>query len=63
MNEMVKARRCEIKSHIEELKKSNEELFKMWCYDRALDEKVLKNGARNNLLKIEELEQEYNKLK
>lgn len=52
-------KRREIKSEIEVLKKNNEQLFKLWAYDKSIDVDFLKKQARENLLKLEENEKMY----
>ena len=56
-----KIKRREIKSRIDELKKSNNELFKLWCYEKSLDDAALRKGARENLIELEKLEVLYDK--
>lgn len=56
-----KIKRREIKSRIDELKKSNNELFKLWCYEKSLDDGALRKGARENLIEIEKLEVLYDR--
>lgn len=55
-------RRREIKSRITVLTNQNTELFKMWAYNKSFDENFLKNQARNNLVELERLENEYDAL-
>lgn len=55
-------RRREIKSRITILTNQNTELLKMWAYNKSLDENFLKNQARNNLVELEKLENEYDVL-
>lgn len=62
VSEYRKIKRREVKSRIDELKKNNAELFKMWAYDKSLDEKILKKGARENLIELEKLEEKYDKI-
>lgn len=52
-------KRREIKSEIDLLKKNNEQLFKLWAYDKSLDVDFLKKQARENLLKLEQNEKTY----
>ena len=39
--------------------KNNEQLFKLWAYDKSIDVDFLKKQARENLLKLEENEKMY----
>lgn len=52
-------KRREIKREIDVLKKNNEQLFKLWAYDKSIDVDFLKKQARENLLKLEENEKTY----
>lgn len=61
INAYRKIKRNNIKSKINELERANNELFKLWCYEKALDDKILRRGARENLIKIEELKVAYDK--
>ena len=61
VSEYRKAKRRKIKCKIDELKKNNATMFKLWCYDKALDEGHLKKTARENLIEIEKLEGMYDR--
>lgn len=52
-------KRREIKSQLSELKKKNEDLFKLWAYEKCLDDNFLRKSARENLIEIEKLEAAY----
>ena len=57
-------RRKQIKSEISSLNKNNIEMFKLWCYKKnVVDYESLRKQARENLLKIEQLENEYEQVK
>lgn len=55
-------RRKEIKSRMTVLNNQNMELFKMRAYNKSFDENFLKSQARNNLVELERLENEYDTL-
>lgn len=52
VSEFRKIKRRNIKSRIEELKKSNIELFKLWCYKKCIDDNALRRGGVKILLKL-----------
>lgn len=54
-----KNKRKRIKSLIDELNKANQDMFKLWCYEKSLDDKILRRQARENLIRIEELSNMY----
>lgn len=54
-----KNKRKRIKSLIDELNKANQDMFKLWCYEKSLDDKILRRQARENLIRIEELPNMY----
>lgn len=54
-----KNKRKRIKSMIGELEKANQDMFKLWCYEKSLDDKILRRQARENLIRIEELQKMY----
>lgn len=62
VSEYRKIKRLQIKWRIDELKKSNNELFKLWCYKKSIDDGFLRKSARNNLIEIEKLEVQYDKV-
>lgn len=62
IKEYRKIKRRNIKARITELKKENAELFRLWAYDKALDEAHLKKTARENLIEIEKLEPMYDRV-
>lgn len=55
-------RRSKIKSRITVLTNQNTEILKMWAYNKSLDENFLKNQARNNLVELKRLKNEYDAL-
>ena len=54
-------KRRELKSQLSELKKKNDDLFKLWAYERAIDEEHLRKSAREILIEIEKLEIAYDR--
>ena len=60
--ELIKAKRRQIKSNILQLQKANEDIFKLWAYQKSFDETFLRNQARFNLSELEKLEKEYERL-
>lgn len=62
VREYKTCKRRRIKSQILELKKNNEDLFKMWCYEKCHDEVFLKKSARQNLIELEKLEMRYERV-
>lgn len=54
-----KNKRKRIKSLIDELNKANQDMFKLWCYEKSLDDKIPRRQARENLIRIEELSNMY----
>lgn len=54
-------KRREIKSQLSELKKKNDDLFKLWAYEKAIDESHLRKSAREILIEIDKLEIAYDR--
>lgn len=54
-------KRREIKAKISDLNKKNTDLFKLWCYERSVDDAFLRKAARENLIEIEKLENAYDR--
>lgn len=52
-------KRRSIKSEINAVCSENERLFKLWAYDKSLDVDFLKKSARQNLLRLENLQKIY----
>lgn len=50
-----------IKSRVSELEKKNKDLFKLWAYEKSIDDKILRKGARENLIEIEKLQNAYDR--
>lgn len=59
LREYRAAIRRELKTQITELEKTNQELLRLWAYEKANDEEHLRRAARENLAYLEGAKKQY----